>query len=340
MKRPRPQRPPTTGDGSRLVSCPCCSQSVHHLLLNDHLETCGLVTKRRTAASDTIAATPPSVEPKRPLVFDSSSRDASHGRPDEAPSSSRDGASQGRPDEVSSSSSRDGPPSDGVSEQDKLVPCPICSIMMPLRQVDAHLEEGCGSSGGRLYNEHRGAASSSSDDGAAIGRSDGGCRDCGGSSASDAACMSQPGASQANSSQSAGSSQGEELSLVQCPICSAQMSLAQLNDHLDAGGCGDEPAPVSAAFQSQRVRPEAASIDRLAQEMRCSICLELFDNPHSLPCQHSFCYQCVMGCFRATRKMECPLCKAPVWKRQLTTNHTLAGIVKAFVSLQQQSEGT
>ena len=115
------------------------------------------------------------------------------------------------------------------------------------------------------------------------------------------------------------------------------LHMAVLNDHLDAGGCGDEPEPVRAAPQGQRTRPEADSINRLAQEMRCSICFELYDNPHSLPCQHSFCYECVMGCFRATRKMECPLCKAPVWKRQLTTNHTLAGIVKAFVSLQEQS---
>lgn len=326
-------RQPASSTGTRLVPCPCCGKSVHHLLINDHLETCGLVTKRRTTAPEAVAATPPSVEHIRPLTLDSSSRDgASHDKPDAAASSSRDGASHGKPDEASSSSDH-GDPRDGAPDQDELVRCPICAAEMPLRQIDAHLDEGCGLSGGRPDEEHRGA--SSSDGGAGIGRCDAGGRDCGGSSASDAVGMSQPEASQADSSQS---SLGE--SSVHCPICLVQMSLAQLNDHLDAGGCGDAPEPVRAAPQGQRTRPEAARMDDLAQEMRCSICFELYDNPHSLPCQHSFCYECVMGCFRATRKMECPLCKAPVWKRQLTTNHTLAGIVKAFVSLQQQSEGT
>lgn len=333
MKRPRQQ---SLGTGTRLVPCPCCGKSVHHLLINDHLETCGLVTQRRQTTSEAVAATPPSVEPIRPLALDSSSRDgASHGNASSTASSSQDGASRSEPNEASSSSNHD--PSDGTTEQDKLVRCPICAVEMPLRQIDAHLDEGCGSSDGCPGEEHRSGAGSS-DGGVGIGQCNGGGRDCGGSSACDAAGMSHLEASQADSSQSAASSLGE--SSVHCPICFAQMSLAQLNDHLDAGCCGDEPEPVHAAPRGQRTRPEAASIDRLAQEMRCSICFELYDNPHSLPCQHSFCYECVMGCFRATRKMECPLCKAPVWKRQLTTNHTLAGIVKAFVNLQQQSEGT
>ena len=48
------------------------------------------------------------------------------------------------------------------------------------------------------------------------------------------------------------------------------------------------------------------------------------------PCQHTFCYECILGCFRATKTMACPLCKAPAWKRQLAQNHTLAGIIRAF----------
>ena len=79
-------------------------------------------------------------------------------------------------------------------------------------------------------------------------------------------------------------------------------------------------------------------LEQLGKEMRCPICFDLFDRPHSLPCQHSFCYECVMGCFRATSKMECPLCKAPTWRRQVTTNHTLAGIVQAFAALQEQAD--
>ena len=195
----------------------------------------------------------------------------------------------------------------------------------------------------------------------------------------------------------AGSSGVEASSLVRCPICAVEMSLAELNAHLDAGDCcpaaaaesavaepiiAEEPAAGSAAGSAAEsaagesaaaaaavaaavvaaaaaaaVATEAAvaaaaeaaaaaagrgtarrlRLEQLGKEMRCPICFDLFDRPHSLPCQHSFCYECVMGCFRATSKMECPLCKAPTWRRQVTTNHTLAGIVQAFEALQAQA---
>ena len=203
----------------------------------------------------------------------------------------------------------------------------------------------------------------------------------------------------------AGSSGVEASSLVRCPICAVEMSLAELNAHLDAGDCcpggateaagaaaaesavaepiiAEEPAAGSAAGSAAEsaagesaaaaaavaaavvaaaaaaaaateaavaAAAEAAAaaagrgtarrlrLEQLGKEMRCPICFDLFDRPHSLPCQHSFCYECVMGCFRATSKMECPLCKAPTWRRQVTTNHTLAGIVQAFEALQAQA---
>ena len=152
---------------------------------------------------------------------------------------------------------------------------------------------------------------------------------------------------------------------VTCPACGQAILLNSLNDHLDngcpsaPGGCDDASA-ISVSLGhgnaeshgvrntgvlplcSWRCRKNRAvgndflscivgmPLDRLAAEMRCSLCLDLFDDQHSLPCQHSFCHECIMGCFRVTRCMQCPLCKAPVWKRQVTPNHTLAGIVEAF----------
>ena len=76
-------------------------------------------------------------------------------------------------------------------------------------------------------------------------------------------------------------------------------------------------------------------IDRLAQELRCCLCFETFDDPHSLPCQHTFCRECIMGYFKQqTRQQQsCPLCKAPTWRRQVSQNHTLAAIVRAFMDV-------
>jgi len=43
----------------------------------------------------------------------------------------------------------------------------------------------------------------------------------------------------------------------------------------------------------------------------CSICLEEFDNPRSLPCLHTFCLKCLQGYFKDKRpgdEVRCPIC--------------------------------
>jgi len=44
----------------------------------------------------------------------------------------------------------------------------------------------------------------------------------------------------------------------------------------------------------------------------CSICLEEFDNPRSLPCLHAFCLECLQGYFKDKRpgdEIGCPMCR-------------------------------
>jgi len=44
----------------------------------------------------------------------------------------------------------------------------------------------------------------------------------------------------------------------------------------------------------------------------CPICLNLFDNPKSLPCLHAFCLKCLQGHFKDKRpgdKEPCPMCR-------------------------------
>lgn len=40
---------------------------------------------------------------------------------------------------------------------------------------------------------------------------------------------------------------------------------------------------------------------------RRSLCV--FEDVHSLPCSHRFCRECIMGCFKSSKRQECPLCK-------------------------------
>ena len=68
--------------------------------------------------------------------------------------------------------------------------------------------------------------------------------------------------------------------------------------------------------------------DQLKEHLTCRICLDIFDNPHSLPCQHVFCKICVLTHFRTAALMVCPLCKLPSQPREVSHNHVLHSIVE------------
>lgn len=70
-------------------------------------------------------------------------------------------------------------------------------------------------------------------------------------------------------------------------------------------------------------------------QFTCSICLEVFNNPVSTPCGHSFCQTCISsywdGGGGGTRVYQCPLCKESFRKRpDLHINRTLKEITEQF----------
>ena len=146
------------------------------------------------------------------------------------------------------------------------------------------------------------------------------------------------GSSSAGSPGGGGSSDVIGEGSIHCPACGALCAnVADLNVHLDAGcpppardrsesGAGSSTASATVVLSSE-------GLDQLAAEVRCSLCFDIFDDPQSLPCHHSFCLECILGCFRVTNNMHCPLCKAPTWRRQVTPDHKLRAIVAAFRAL-------
>jgi putative hemolysin len=76
----------------------------------------------------------------------------------------------------------------------------------------------------------------------------------------------------------------------------------------------------------------------LQGEATCSICLELFREPVSVECGHSFCRACIARCWErpdagsaaATRTLPCPLpcpqCREPARPSQLRPNRQLAAV--------------
>ncbi|KAG5261183.1 hypothetical protein AALO_G00300980 [Alosa alosa] len=70
------------------------------------------------------------------------------------------------------------------------------------------------------------------------------------------------------------------------------------------------------------------------EQFQCSICLEVFVEPVSTPCGHSFCKACLQGYWDHSKKFLCPMCKKSYSKRpELSVNRVLAEIATQFQGL-------
>nr|XP_046176397.1 zinc finger protein RFP-like [Oncorhynchus gorbuscha] len=69
-------------------------------------------------------------------------------------------------------------------------------------------------------------------------------------------------------------------------------------------------------------------------QFQCSICLDIFINPASTPCGHSFCMACIGRHWDGAKLCQCPLCKETFKKRpDLQINRTLREITEQFKSM-------
>ncbi|XP_023695317.1 bloodthirsty-related gene family, member 12 [Paramormyrops kingsleyae] len=67
------------------------------------------------------------------------------------------------------------------------------------------------------------------------------------------------------------------------------------------------------------------------EQFQCSICLEVFVEPVTTPCGHSFCKACLQGYWSHSRKFQCPMCKRSFTRRpELSVNCVLADITEQF----------
>ncbi|XP_049339011.1 E3 ubiquitin-protein ligase TRIM39 [Astyanax mexicanus] len=63
----------------------------------------------------------------------------------------------------------------------------------------------------------------------------------------------------------------------------------------------------------------------------CSICLDVFTDPVTTPCGHTFCMICIKTCWGDSQQCNCPLCKEKFTKRpELKVNTTLREVVDLF----------
>ncbi|KAG9329631.1 hypothetical protein JZ751_003416, partial [Albula glossodonta] len=82
-----------------------------------------------------------------------------------------------------------------------------------------------------------------------------------------------------------------------------------------------------------------ASPSLLSEEQcYCSICLDVFSNPVSIPCGHNFCLGCIGGYWQSCALYQCPMCKKTFCKRpEISINTVLKEIAEQFRGLGARS---
>ncbi|XP_036838302.1 E3 ubiquitin-protein ligase TRIM39 [Oncorhynchus mykiss] len=67
------------------------------------------------------------------------------------------------------------------------------------------------------------------------------------------------------------------------------------------------------------------------EQFLCSVCLDVFTEPVSIPCGHNFCKACISEYWNTTALCQCPLCKDTFNRRpDLKTNTTLREVADHF----------
>ncbi|KAL6118383.1 uncharacterized protein ACO6RY_03192 [Pungitius sinensis] len=86
-------------------------------------------------------------------------------------------------------------------------------------------------------------------------------------------------------------------------------------------------------------RTGMASTGNLSEEqVHCSICLDVFTNPVSIPCGHNFCQGCILGYWRTSPLYQCPMCKKSFHKRpDISINTVLREIAEQFKEIRVRS---
>lgn len=86
-------------------------------------------------------------------------------------------------------------------------------------------------------------------------------------------------------------------------------------------------------------RAGMATTGNLSEEqVHCSICLDVFTNPVSIPCGHNFCQSCILGYWKTSPLYQCPMCKKSFHKRpDISVNTVLREIAEQFKEIRVRS---
>ncbi|MGH0164661.1 UNVERIFIED_CONTAM: hypothetical protein FKN15_047353 [Acipenser sinensis] len=75
----------------------------------------------------------------------------------------------------------------------------------------------------------------------------------------------------------------------------------------------------------------AANTSHLEEELSCAVCCEIFKDPVTLHCNHSFCKACLDQCWKEKGAQECPVCRRRSSMEDPPVDVRLRNIVESFL---------
>ncbi|XP_056288646.1 E3 ubiquitin-protein ligase TRIM69 [Pseudoliparis swirei] len=120
-------------------------------------------------------------------------------------------------------------------------------------------------------------------------------------------------------------------------------NLEKLNQRIkpDKKSWKPKEGDFAAAMEKLRQPPTAGKVSnssahRISRDLTCSICLDLFKQPVSLPCDHTFCQGCIEGYWTGPRGPvqgstgSCPQCRKVYAGQSYRPNRIVANIVESY----------
>ncbi|MGH0178008.1 UNVERIFIED_CONTAM: hypothetical protein FKN15_076372 [Acipenser sinensis] len=81
----------------------------------------------------------------------------------------------------------------------------------------------------------------------------------------------------------------------------------------------------------------AANTSPLEADLSCAVCREIFKDPVTLHCNHSFCKACLDKCWKEKRVRECLVCRRRSSTEELPVDFKLRNIVESFLKERSQN---